>query len=65
MLYVYICTECNYQFEEFSNIAAGKKRLKEPCPKCGGKLKRPIGNLAVHMRGYKPEDARYLRGMRR
>lgn len=65
-VYTYVCSECGHCIEEISSIAAGDKRLKEPCPECGAELKRPFGENvpAIHMRGYSPCHPRFYRGMR-
>jgi putative FmdB family regulatory protein len=47
--YDYVCTSCNYEFEEFQKMS---DPLLEVCPQCKGKLRRKIGGGAgLHFKG--------------
>lgn len=65
-MYVHACSGCDYHLEEICSMADGEKRLKTPCPECGEKLIRPVGeNIpTIHLRGYSPAHPRFFRGMR-
>ena len=32
--YIYQCSDCSYEFEEFKTIAEYNEPLREPCPSC-------------------------------
>ncbi len=65
-MYIHACSDCDYRLEEICSMADGKKRLKIPCPKCGGRIIQPAcENIpAIHLRGYSPAHPRFFRGMR-
>lgn len=47
--YVYGCTKCRHQFEEFQSITAPPRQR---CPKCRGKVKRlPTAGAGVVFKG--------------
>lgn len=47
--YDYICTNCNYEFEEFQKMS---DPLLAVCPRCKGKLRRKIGaGAGLHFKG--------------
>lgn len=66
-MYVYICSVCDYNSERICSVSEGLEHLDDPCPRCGGKIIRPItaNRPTVHLRGYSPAHPRFYRGMRK
>jgi len=47
-LYAYRCTECGHNFEKIQNFSDEQEQV---CPKCGGKLERPLTAPRLQFKG--------------
>jgi putative FmdB family regulatory protein len=47
-LYEYRCTDCGYHFEKIQHF---RSKAEVDCPKCHGKLKRPLTAPAFRFKG--------------
>jgi putative FmdB family regulatory protein len=47
-LYAYRCTQCGYQYEKVQKFNAEPETV---CPKCGGKVERPLTAPALQFKG--------------
>lgn len=47
-LYEYRCTQCGHRFEKIQSFSSA---LEVECPKCGGKLERPLTAPALQFKG--------------
>ena len=47
-LYAYRCTECGHRFEKIQNFSA---EPETECPKCQGKLERPLTAPSLQFKG--------------
>lgn len=47
-LYPYRCTQCGYSFEKIQSFSAEPETV---CPKCGGKLERPLTAPRLQFKG--------------
>ncbi len=47
-LYAYRCTQCGHRYEKIQNFSAEPETV---CPKCGGKLERPLTAPGLQFKG--------------